>query len=216
MKYRPSKRVVWLVVPVLPLVVMGVGLWFAGKTDSEAIANRGAEAPPVKRFSLVDPRSWSVSMDWFDDGMDAVMEWDYNPWKGKWKRDNRFGQRIDQLAKSGRPEDKAELERLRKLGREWYERILARYPDLAVKPDRDIPREQNGFFQWQSYLKRLSEGNEGGIFESSYSKEMVDHLRRGAEPDLAAIKAWLDANRERIDEIRGIGLISDRSTAGMT
>jgi hypothetical protein len=142
MKYRPSKRVVWLIVPVVPLLVMGVGMFYAGQPDTEVIATRGAKPPPEKKFSLVNPRSWGVSSEWFGDGMDALMEWEYNPWKDQWRRSRNVGERMSELEMYGRPEDKAELERLRKLGREWYERILARYPDLATQPDKEIPREE--------------------------------------------------------------------------
>lgn len=57
MKYGPSKRVVWLVVPLLPVAVMCLGVWLAGKPDTEAIANRGAK-PPVDRRLTASPSTW--------------------------------------------------------------------------------------------------------------------------------------------------------------
>jgi hypothetical protein len=215
MKYRPSKRAIWLIVPVVPLLVMGVGMFYAGQPDTAAIATRGAKAPPEKKFSLGNPQSWGVSAEWFEDGMDALMGWEYNPWKDQWKRDRNFGKRMAQLAESGRPEDKAELERLKKLGREWYERILARYPDLMMPPDKDIPREENGFAQWTELVKRIRDGK-GEIFDSEMPQLLKDSLRKNTEPDMVAVKAWLDANRTRIDEIRAIGLLPAQSAIGMT
>ncbi|RYD23004.1 MAG: hypothetical protein EOP88_05925 [Verrucomicrobiaceae bacterium] len=216
MKYRPSKRVVWLAVPFVLVVLMFGLLWYAGQPDSEAIATRGAKPPPDKRFSLANPGSWGVSAGWLGDGMDALMEWEHNPWKDEWKRDRSFGKRLSELERSDRPEDKAELERLKKLGREWYERILSRYPELAMQPDKEIPRAENGFLQWQELLKRVKESGKDGIFDTALSQDLVDHLRKNTEPDMAAVNSWLEANRARIDEIRAIGLLSGQSSAGMT
>ncbi|RYD23003.1 MAG: hypothetical protein EOP88_05920 [Verrucomicrobiaceae bacterium] len=216
MKYRPSKRVVWLALPLVPVVLMSGLLWWAGQPDSEAIATRGAHAPAEKKFSLANPGSWGVSAEWFGDGMDALMEWEYNPWKEKWKRDRSFGRRMGDLSISGRPEDKAEVERLMKLGREWYERILARYPDLAMPPAKEIPREKNGFLQWQEFMDRARKSGKVGIFDTEMPMEFANHLRTHNEPDMAQLKAWLDANRASIDEIRAIALLPDRSAAGMT
>ena len=214
MKHRPSKRIIWLVIPVLPLVVMGVGLWFAEQPDAEAIATRGAKAPPEKKFSLANPQSWRITSEWLGDGMDALMDWEYNPWKEQWKRDHDLGSRMAKLAASGRPEDKAELERLKKLGREWYERILARYPDLARPQPKEIPREENGYLQWQELVTQIRE-NQGKLFDE-IPQELMDHLRENTEPDMAAMKAWLDANRARIDEIRAIALLPGHSAAGIS
>ncbi len=144
------------------------------------------------------------------------MEWEYNPWKNEWKRDRSFGKRLSELERSDRPEDKAELERLKKLGREWYERILARYPEFAMQPDKEIPREENGFLQWNELLKRVKESGKDGIFDTALSQDLANHLRKNTEPDLAAVNTWLEANRARIDEIRAIGLLPGQSSAGMT
>ncbi|RYD40071.1 MAG: hypothetical protein EOP85_14875, partial [Verrucomicrobiaceae bacterium] len=214
MKYRPSKRVVWLALPLVPLVLMSGLLWYTGQPDSEAVSRRGAHAPAEKKFSLANPGSWGVSGGWLGDGMDALMGWEYNPWKDQWKRDRSFGKRMADLAASGRPEDKAELERLKKLGREWYERNLARYPDLARPQPKEIPREENGFLQWQELVKKVRE-NQGELFEKM-PQDLLDHLRKNTEPDMASVKAWLDANRARIDEIRAIGLLPGHSAAGIS
>lgn len=220
MKYRPSKRVLWLSIPLIPAVLMCGGLWLAGQPDAEALATRGAKPPPKKHFSLLSADLWSRSGDageWLGDGFDALVAWEYNPWRNEWKRDRPgFGGRLRRLEESNRPEDKAELERLRKLGREWYERIVARYPELAIGEDRKIPREQNGFLQWHELLARVRKEQGDSLFSTALPADLMNHLRKQTEPDVAAMKAWVEANRARIDEIRAIGLLPDHSVAGVT
>ncbi|RYD45472.1 MAG: hypothetical protein EOP85_08945 [Verrucomicrobiaceae bacterium] len=213
MKPFPNKRVVWLIIPLVPVVLMTAVLWYAGRPDAEAIARRGAEPPPEKKFSLVDPGSWSVTADWLGDGMDALMTWEYNPWREQWKRDRWFGKRIEKLQNSNNPEDKAELERLRKMGQEWYERILARYPELAMKPVTPVAPGENGYLQWQKLMESVL-SSKGHLFQSPIPQDLVDHIRKGNDPDMAALKSWLEANRARIEEIRAIGLLPAQAAEG--
>lgn len=215
MKYRPSKRVTWLLIPLIPIAVMSLGLWMGGGPDAVDLATRGATAPPEPKPSLFAPGTWPTG-DWMDEGMDAVMSWEYNPWK---KHQTGFsgdlGERLHGLGQSDKPEDKAELERLKKLGREWYERILARYPDLAQAEDKEVPREENGFLQWSELMKRLRAEKKESLFETPLSQEMEDNFRKQTPQDPEAVKQWVDANRARIDEIRAIGLLPGQSAQGV-
>lgn len=211
MRYRPSKRVVWLVIPLLPVVVMTVGIWLAGREDTEAIASRGAKPPPERKLSA-DPSTWptafSRSGEWLGDGMDAVMTWDHNPWK---RRKDDFGQHFYTLRGSAKPEDKAEYERLKRLGREWYERLLARFPELAIQPGKTVPNERNGSYQWNELLKRLKTEPSGPLFSQKLPEGLETHLRKGGPLDAQAAKEWLDGNRGLIDELRAIGLLPEHS-----
>ncbi|RYD33652.1 MAG: hypothetical protein EOP87_10620 [Verrucomicrobiaceae bacterium] len=173
----------------------------------------------MKPFSLVNPGSWRRMGDageLIDEGYDALMGWEYNPW-----RKIRTGESLDlgghlgSLRQSDRPEDKAEVERLEKLGREWYERILARYPDLAQAGDKEVPLKENGFQQWSELVKRLREEKKDSLFEKPFSREMEDSFRKQTPQDPAEVREWVSENRARIDEIRAIGLLPGQSAQGI-
>lgn len=214
MKYRPSKRVVWLVVPLLPVAVMCLGVWLAGKPDTEAIANRGAK-PPVDRRLTASPSTWgnvfTSTGGLIGDGMDALLMSNHNPW-----RDNHSAARFYQLRESKDPADQAEYERLKKLGREWYKRILARYPELALEPGKEVPDERNGLLKLTELFKRLGNGTTGELSTVPYSAELKSPFSKGYPWDEKAAGACVEANRELIDELKTIGLMTESSMAGMT
>ena len=136
MKYRPSKRVIWLVIPLLPVLLMCLGAWLAGTSEETDISTRGSQPPPA--------RALSKPMGWYDDGVFSLVDSKLNPWKNQMS--HQFGAHFQTLKNSKNPQDQEEYRRLMKLGKEWYERILARYPELAVTY-KNLPPEQNGLLQ---------------------------------------------------------------------
>lgn len=216
MKYRPSKRVIWLVIPLLPLAMLSLALWFGDEPAKVDLATRGSKPPPPRKASLLAPSTWPTK-DWLDEGVDEFMTWDYNPWKRqKYGVSTDLGTHLFMLQNSDKPEDKVELERLKKLGREWYERILERSPDLALEPGKEIPGEENGYLRLTQLMKRLNAEGRTDLFGERMPWELTNHLRKQTEMDPAAIKTWVDANRARIDEFRAIGLMPGRSAQGVT
>jgi hypothetical protein len=220
MKYRPSARVIWLAIPLLALLIMVAGMWLAGKSGGEDISTRGAKAPEEKSFSVNRPETWPAAFNrpryWLDDGMDALMASDLNPWK---QHRHQFGQRLHELKHSDKTEDLAEYQRLLRLGKEWYDRILARYPDLALPPGKNVPEERNALHHWQELAKRLTGPNPGSAADLGLPKELTDHFRtnaRHSKPwDSQNTQTWLDANRAVIEEIRAIGLMPESSGLGL-
>ncbi|RYD47462.1 MAG: hypothetical protein EOP85_05410, partial [Verrucomicrobiaceae bacterium] len=208
---RPSKRVTWLVIPIVPVVLMGGLIWLTGQPDGVDLSTRGSKPPPERQFSLANPGSWSGATragEWLEDGMDSLMEWEYNPWRRHGSRyPDSLGGRLRELEDSDRPEDKAEVERLKKMGREWFERMRERFPELALTGDKEIPREDNGLLQWTELVKRLREGKKDSLFDKPMSSGMEDGFRKRTPQNPESVKEWVAANRERIDEIRAIGLL---------
>ncbi|RYD50015.1 MAG: hypothetical protein EOP85_00445 [Verrucomicrobiaceae bacterium] len=213
MNIRPTNRVVWLVIPLVPVAMMCGLMLLTGGPDQVDPATRGAKAPVMKKFSLSDPRSWDESTVWLGDGLDSLMDWKYNPWR---RESDYPGERLEKLRQSDRPEDREEYERLMQQGREWHERILARYPELADKQDREMSREENGYRQWTELVKRVRDEQGDSMFSTKISWDMEGSLRRGTPLDAKETKAWVDSNRARIDEIRAIGLLPGQSAAGVT
>lgn len=212
MRYRPSKRVVWLVIPLIPVVVMCAGVWLAGQPDSEATANRGAK-PPKNRRLTASPATWgnvfSSTGGLIDDGMDALSQ--FNPW-----RENNPAARFYELRLSKDPADQAEYERLKKLGHEWYERILARYPELAMEPGMEVPPERNGLLKLTELFKRLGNETTGAMAFVPYPQDLKSPFNKDHPWDEKAASDCVEANRALIDEIKEIGLMKESSMAGMS
>lgn len=206
MRYRPSKRVTWLVIPLLPVLFMAAGVWYAGRSDDADIASRGSRPPPS--------RGVSKPMDWCDDGFSALMTWKLNPWKNKF--DKQFGSHFDTLKSSDNPEDQKKARELLKLGKEWYERILVRYPELAVTY-KDLPEDQNGLLQWKRFEKRLRDAKDPHSPLLGLPVDLAEHFGNSKDKkpwNAESTKAWLDENRALLDEARAIALMPDQSSAG--
>ncbi len=216
MKLRLSKRVVWLVIPLVPVAVLSLMVWLGGDSAAVDMATRGAKPPPPRQVSLLSPGSWPAG-DWLDEGMESFMDWEHNPWR---RHNHGFsvelGERLRELEASDRPEDREEAARLRKLGREWFERMRERFPELAVTEDKTIPREENGFLQWSELVRRVTGKTKDSIFDTPMSQEMLDNIRKRTPQDPESVKEWVKANRERIDEIRAIGLLPGQSAQGVS
>ncbi|RYD20116.1 MAG: hypothetical protein EOP88_16345 [Verrucomicrobiaceae bacterium] len=212
MRYRPSKRVVWLVVPLLPVAIMCVGVWLAGQPDTAAIANRGSKAPEERRLTG-SPSTWgnvfSSTGGLIGDGMDALMMSPANPW-----RNDGSAARFYHLQFSKDPAEQAEYQRLKKLGREWYERILARYPELAMEPGKEVPAERNGLLKLTELFKRLGNGTTGEMVYVPYPVDLKSPFTKNQPWDEAAASTCVEANRALIDELKTIGRMTESSMAG--
>ncbi len=193
-------------VPLVPVAAMCLLALFAGHPEPVDLATRGAKPPPVKTRSLLNPSSWEMN-EWLADGLDRVMTWQLNPWK---KRDG-LGYHYQVLQESDKPDDVAELARLRQIGKEWHERILARYPELAIKRLGDVPEEANGTHQWNELVKRLRAEGKDSLLTEKFPGEFSRHLEKGAPLDAQAAREWLEKNRATLDEIRAIGLLPGHS-----
>ena len=218
MKYRPSKRVVWMIIPLLPLLLMFILIWVTDKSESQAITTRGAAPPREQEFSAKHPASWATALsrplDWFDEGASNLMNWDQNPWKIKTR--GSFGSRFDGLFYTRfdpkKPEDLAEYLRLRALGKEWHERILARYPELAVTR-KNLPDDQNGLRKWRDLEERLRGGkSEVKAINLGFTEDLRAHFQNRQDWNHEKAKVWIDANRSLLDEVRAIGLMPDQAS----
>lgn len=212
MKYRPSKRVVWLLVPLLPLLLMFIGVWAAGSRESQASTTRGAAPPKTRSFAAGSPSTWSTAFsrpyDWYDEGITSFLNW-------KNHTGLNFGGRFYSLRFSKDPKDQEEYQKLMRQGGEWFEHLLARYPELAIN-FKPVPDDKNGLLRLRSLQNRLRENTpDGRGFSLNLPEEFSTNYHNKPEKSLEGAKAWLDANRSLVDEIRAIGLMPDRSAAGL-
>jgi hypothetical protein len=203
MKYRPTKRVIWIVVPLLPVLIMSWAAWYAGKSEENDLATRGSKPPPARVFAK--------PVDWYDESRAAVMNWKLNPWKNQ--NANQFGAHFRGLRYFKNSENQAEYQKLMQLGKEWYERILARYPELAITY-KNLPDEENGLLQWYLWEKRQDEAHPYPDSPFVSGRDLAVHFSppkmRPWNP--TAAQAWLDANRTVLNEARRIALMPDRSS----
>jgi hypothetical protein len=211
-KYRTLMRIGICTILILFLLLVIILVWPTRQPSPEAIAKRGLSAPDTG-FSMTEPTTWRTSYgsprDWIDQGMDSVMHWDKNPWKTE---KIAFFHHLNKLRDSSNPNDQAEYQRLKKLGKEWYERILARYPELAVSP-REVPDDQNGLLRWMKFVQAHKTGPHG--YDFGIPPDFDGQVKGKLPWNPEAAKAWLDANRPLTDELRAIGLMTNRSTQGI-
>ena len=209
-------RGIYLILITLILLVFIV-LRPARVPSDEEIAKRGSVAPLDSDFSIVDAHTWRTAYgsprDWIDQGMDSFMSWDLNPWKVE---EQWFGQHFESLRRSKNPNDQAEYQRLRKLGREWHQRILSRYPELANRY-RNVPDERNALKKLADLEKRFRSADDPNVYlAADFPKELRAQLFNGKPWDSQAATAWLEANRSLVEEIRAIGLMTESSTKGLS
>jgi hypothetical protein len=212
---KPTKhpRFLYLIPGLLVIAFLALVFWPQSPPSAEAIANRGKKAPADKSFSLLEPSTWKTSSgigwDWLDQGFDAVMEWDKNPWK----HDKLgFSTHLENLRTSKDPKDQAEYRRLLELAKTWHQNLLERYPELKQNL-RNIPDAENALIQCLELKKKLTA--EKGAADFSFPTDLRQQLDNSKPWDSAAARAWLDANRGLVDEIRRISQLTGSSTAGL-
>jgi hypothetical protein len=108
---------------------------------------------------------------------------------------------------SRQPRDREDI--LRR-AREWNERLVAARPDLQIQY-RTVPDENNGLLQLARFLDTLDPKDPAFQFP-----EDIASMRNGDTPwDSKKAAAWLGGKGELLARIEAIGLLADRSCAGV-
>jgi hypothetical protein len=155
------------------------------------------------------------SMDWFQENYEKLATWDKNPWKTK---RIGFGDHYTDLLWSENPADQAKAKEIRRLSEALHQRLLERYPELAV-PDRKVPPERNGFLKFLELSERFDADPKrpgtrkckGIGFPDEFDKQLTGQAPWNAD----AVRRWLAGEKLLMDEIRAIGLMTEQSTAGI-
>ena len=119
-------------------------------------------SPQRPEFSLSQsdaPAPSPSSLERFQVSMDELRTWDKNPWQSSYRY---LGDHFFKLESSTDPADIEKLAQIRARAKELSERVLARYPELAVTY-KDVPDEENGFLQWLDFMERYSDTLEKGL-----------------------------------------------------
>ncbi len=224
MKYQPFKKSLLIIIPAVILTAAAGLAIFSEQGNPSArhipgsitfsgprpqIGQQGIAVSTGQRKSLAasfNPR------DWFENRVEDLMSWDQNPWR----RDRRgFGDHYDALRRSKDPKDQARAKELQRQAVEWYHKLLLRYPEMAVTM-RSVPAEKNGFLKFlelQDRMKALDPEN--GVPRVNFPADITAYLKNEAPWNAAAVRAWLNQQKSLVDEIRGIGLLPDRSESGI-
>jgi hypothetical protein len=219
MKYRPSKSFIYLMVIFCPLVIaLGFGLLpevpgFAVRPIPGDITFKH-EKPEALRIATVSAGSnatFKWPLDWLQVSFENVMKWEYNPWKHK---PNEFGGHFVKLTESKDPMDQAKVRELRRLAEVWYQRLLARFPELAISM-RSVPDDKNGFLKWLDFSDKMKSGSPTGVAQIDFPKELDDYLNNKGAWNPESAKAWLAQQKPLLDEVRAIGLMPDQSVNGI-
>lgn len=174
---------------------------FSGKRPDFTTKERRA-SKPQSNVSL-----WS--MDWLQDKYEKLMTWDKNPWKIKF---SDFGNHYQRLLESKNPVDIARAKELRRLADALHQRLLERYPELAVAA-KHVPPDRNGFLKWLEFSERFSSKSQPKGLD--FPEELKQHLSGEVPWDKASAQAWLDQHQPLMDEIRAIGLMPEQSIEGV-
>jgi len=222
-KYRPSKS---FLVAIGGMVPLGIALYFGLLPELGAIGNspvpgeitfRSARPSPGSSPANPDTRSRSSrwSMDWLTERYEDLMAWERNPWK---TQKTIFGSHYLKLQGSKNPFDQAKVKEIKRLGEALLQRVLQRYPELAVTYKNLLPG-QNGFLKWLELSERLGAGasHNGGAGKSDldFPDALKKHLSEGAPWNADAAREWLTREKALLDEIRAIGLMPEQSVGGI-
>ena len=219
MKYRPSKSFILIVLPLAALVIsLGFGLLpelkeFEARPIPGEITFTHAK-PQVSQYATVSSQksaSFGWSMDWLEESYENLMNWDYNPWK---RKPGGFGDHFYKLSESKDPRDQAKCRELRRLAEAWHQKLLLRFPELAVTL-RNVPDDRNGFLKWLDFSDKMKVDGGNGQPDLDLPKELSDYMNQNGTWNSAAAKVWLDQHKPLLDEIRAIGLLPDRSVNGI-
>ncbi len=145
--------------------------------------------------------------DWFGTGWDTLMHANWNPWK---REKGEIGSHYEKLRHSKDPADQKKLAEIYKLSEEWYQRLLERYPDMAVTY-KDVPDERNGFLKFYDFANRFE-------FRSStlgLPQELLYYFNSHKQWNPEMAKAYLEKNRAFVDELRSIALLEEQSVKGI-
>ena len=217
MNYRPSKSFLYLMVTLCPLVTALMFGLLPELPNMEVRSSPGEitfssgnpPSPKVRTVSAAGTKTIHPS-EWFEEGYENLMKWEHNPWK---RQRNAFGSHFTKLLESKDPRDQAKLRELGRLAEVWHQKLLLRFPELAVTM-KTIPDEQNGLLKWLDLSDRITADPKSGP-NHTFPKELNNYIHwQGAwNPDAA--KAWLTRNQSLVDEIHAIGLLPRRSVNGI-
>ena len=226
-KYRPSKRFVWSMTALLPLTVAFYAGFFSELDNPETPPAKGeitfsSKRPERGKSSLSSGassrssgQSAGFSLNWLNEQYESLMSWEHNPWK---RRRASFGDHYMTLASSKDPYDQARTRELRRLGAALFQKVLARYPELAVT-FKTVPAEQNGFLKWLELCERFeadpSRPGDKGAKELGIPDSLKDALSGKAPWNAADAKAWLAKEQSILDELRAIGALHEQSINGI-
>lgn len=221
-KYRPSKRFVWAMLCLAPLTVAfyagfvpelenlekaaapGEIVFSAQRPDRGATPSRRNARPPVAEAA-------GSSLDWLTQQYENLMAWQHNPWK---RERQTFGSHYFKLLEARDPATKAKVKELKRLGDALLQRVLERYPELAVA-SKNVPPERNGFLRWLEFAERFNPDAKRGVEGLGVPEDIKKHLSGETPWDATSVRAWLQRERANLDEIRAIGLMTEQSITGI-
>lgn len=134
------------------------------------------------------------------------MTWEHNPGK---RSPREFGYHYMILADSKTPLDQAKYREIRRSAESWYQRLLLRYPEMAVKL-RNVPDEQNGFLKWLDLWDRYRTRPSIG-----FPSDLNAYLKGEGSWNRDSAKAWLAGQKPLLDELHAIGLMPEPSIHGI-
>lgn len=129
--------------------------------------------------------------------------------ESRWIRGSFF-----KLSESKDPRDQAKASELRRLAEVWHQKLLLRFPELAVAM-KSIPDDQNGFLKLLDLLDRIKATNPQPVPGIDFPKELADYLNQKGAWNADAAKTWLAQQKSLVDEIHAIGLMPERSVNGI-
>jgi hypothetical protein len=140
------------------------------------------------------------------------MSWDKNPLQ---RPTRTFGSHYLALKASKDPGDQMKVQMIEQHADSLHQQLLKRYPELAVEM-RHVAPERNGFLKFLELKERCRKTLEP--FSSELPVPMPESLKKflkGEAWNSVAARSWLESQREFIDEVRNIGLLPERSIAGI-
>lgn len=217
---RPSKGFLLSVLPLAALVVcFGFGLLpEVDKIETQPVPGEIVfkhEKPQASTGTTVSvkkvaPSDWLT--EWLEQGYENLMRWEHNPWKQE-HRDG-FGDHFFKLSQSKDPMDQARCRELRRLADAWQQKLMLRFPELAVTM-KTVPDDKNGFLQWLDLRDRLKSSHPELVDGITFPRELSDYLSHTDAWNSAAAQAWLAQNQALVDEIHAIGLMREQSINGI-
>ena len=203
---------------ILLLIGTGVAIAWVGKyrrtgpiTDGSHV--RKLNIPDQPHYSNDWQRVLAHPQDWGPLSVDSLMQWDYNPWKPKpvWA-----GEHLMKLRYSKDPSDQAKLEDINKRAAEWFQRVLARHPDMAVEY-QDVPDDENGLLRMLDFVKQFGDavlGSDSNCLR--FPKDLIDYSKSKGPWNEQAARDWLANEPALFNEIRIIGLLPTESAKGIS
>ena len=219
MKYRPSKKFLLILAPLAVLVIcIGFGILHElEKSKTRPIPGeitfRSAkfEARPAPLVPVLKAEASGSVWDWFTEKYPNLFSWTHD---ASQRTPSGFGDHYFKLGASKDPGDQAKFRELNRLSEAWYQKLLLRYPELAVTL-KSIPDAQNGFLKWLDLADKIKATNSESISKITFPKEIDDFFAQKAAWNPTAAKDWITQNQSLVDQIHAIGLLPEHSVNGI-